>query len=89
MRHKAPLVLLRDNDAPPIVVRVGQLWAIGRGGKKRRIYAVIGVRRLPDKAVQLWDGFGRAERAEWVPLGDLLAYEQVGAQGNLGRQNDE
>lgn len=85
MSRKAPLVLMRDNDHPPIVVRVGQLWAIGRGDKKRRVYAVIDVRRLPDKAVRLWDGFGHADCAEWIPLADLVAYEQVGAQGNLGR----
>jgi hypothetical protein len=84
MIRKAPLVLERGNDQPPIVVRVGQLWAIGKGDRKRRVYSVIDLRRLPEKEVRIWDGFGRAERAEWVPLDDLAAYELVSRQGNLG-----
>lgn len=81
---KAPLVLLRGNDQPPIVVRIGQLWKIGKAGKATRIYSVIDIRRAPDREVRLWDGFGRAEFAEWVPLHELANYTQVGKQGNLG-----
>lgn len=84
MMRKAPLVLERGNDQPPIVVRVGQLWAIGHGDKKRRVYSVIDLRRLPEKEVCLWDGLRNISRAEWIPLGDLAAYELVPRQGNLG-----